>query len=467
MISRLKRHLQYSAADTAETLEIWHPIGSVPFDRVFQETADNYSHFTSSTTIQHVPGGRLPGGEPVNRTRHFNEATPDFVARLISSIDNGDPPDAAIIWSAPAELASLDLLTPLDPYMKQSKNSQKYEWSRAAIRSCSWNNTVYGLPASAGSYCIFYNQDMLERRGLPSSRQDFPKTWDDLKDLSAEFVNWDGDTLVQAGMIPFHDAVQSAIWSATNGGTLYNAPSESFQINSDQNVEMLDYARRWLHEQYRGNWTALQKSGNYVGDGYVDNRKRPPAFQSGHQLALVSGFWLASDMYEVELDGWQRWNVAKFPIGPSGTETASGFWPNWCVIPKNSRKPKRAFSYLDYLVGPSGMQTWFSQVPDYPANLRAREGLIPQQVADRRGEEFATELTNFFATQLETSVPMWSCPVEDRMLQHLQEAIDDVLKNGSESTTALVKAQQRSERALEAWSADAAFRAGSVRLRVQ
>ena len=31
-----------------------------------------------------------------------------------------------------------------------------------------------------------------------------------------------------------------------------------------------------------------------------------------------------------------RWDAAKFPVGPSGTESKSGYWPNWLVVPKGT-----------------------------------------------------------------------------------------------------------------------------------
>jgi len=33
------------------------------------------------------------------------------------------------------------------------------------------------LPATASSYAIFYNEELLESKGISSAREDFPKTW--------------------------------------------------------------------------------------------------------------------------------------------------------------------------------------------------------------------------------------------------------------------------------------------------
>jgi hypothetical protein len=47
--------------------------------------------------------------------------------------------------------------------------------------------------------------DWLARKGIPTARDAFPKTWDDFRKLSKEFTHWQGDTLQSAGYIPMLD----------------------------------------------------------------------------------------------------------------------------------------------------------------------------------------------------------------------------------------------------------------------
>ncbi len=416
------------------SLDFWLPGGSDPFCQGFRTVADAFAASGSGVTVEEVLCG-------VADDEDFNE-------RLLANLAAGTPPDAVVIWSPPVVMASLGALEPLDDLMAASKNSKVENWPEGVLASCRWDGQIYGLPATASSYAIFYNEELLESKGIPSGRDDFPKTWDDLKALSAEFVRWDGDTLVSAGMIPPYDAVEAAIWSATNGGVLYDAESRQVRLNSDENIEMLDFGLQWLNEQYKGDWVAMDASGNYLGGGYVDELGRPPAFQSGNHLAMVGGFWVAADMYGVELAGWERWNVAGFPVGPSGTSTASGFWPNWCAIPRGASNPEASFEWLDYLVV-EGMSTWFSQVPDIPTNRLAPDDLFPQSVADQRGDEFATDITRFFTAQLDVAAPMWTCPVQDFMHDQLYTAISAVMLKDATPKEAMDAAQEATQAELD------------------
>lgn len=423
-----------TAAPAPVSLDFWLPGGSDPFCQGFRTVADAFAASGSGITVEEVLCG-------VADDEDFNE-------RLLANLAAGTPPDAVVIWSPPVVMASLGALEPLDALMAASKNSKVENWPEGVLASCRWDGQIFGLPATASSYAIFYNEELLESKGIPSGRDDFPKTWDELKALSAEFVQWDGDTLVSAGMIPPYDAVEAAIWSATNGGVLYDAESRQVRLNSDENIEMLDFGLQWLNEQYKGDWVAMDASGNYLGGGYVDELGRPPAFQSGHHLAMVGGFWVAADMYGVELAGWERWNVAGFPVGPSGTSTASGFWPNWCVIPRGASNPEASFAWLDYLVV-EGMSTWFSQVPDIPTNRLAPDDLFPQSVADQRGDEFATDVTQFFTAQLDVAAPMWTCPVQDFMHDQLYTAISAVMLKDATPKEALDAAQEATQAELD------------------
>ena len=416
------------------SLDFWLPGGSDPFCQGFRTVADAFAASGSGVTVEEVLCG-------VADDEDFNE-------RLLANLAAGTPPDAVVIWSPPVVMASLGALEPLDDLMAASKNSKVENWPEGVLASCRWDGQIYGLPATASSYAIFYNEELLESKGIPSGRDDFPKTWDDLKALSAEFVRWDGDTLVSAGMIPPYDAVEAAIWSATNGGVLYDAESRQVRLNSDENIEMLDFGLQWLNEQYKGDWVAMDASGNYLGGGYVDELGRPPAFQSGNHLAMVGGFWVAADMYGVELAGWERWNVAGFPVGPSGASTASGFWPNWCAIPRGAPNPEASFAWLDYLVV-EGMSTWFSQVPDIPTNRLAPDDLFPQSVADQRGDEFATDITRFFTAQLDVAAPMWTCPVQDFMHDQLYTAISAVMLKDATPKEAMDAAQETTQAELD------------------
>jgi multiple sugar transport system substrate-binding protein len=412
-------------------LTFWTPGGSDQYCAGFTTIAENYMKENPNITMN--PTQCNPTGE-------------NYTEVLLANIAAGSPPDATIVWQSPVSYAVRGALEPLDDAMATSKNSSVENWPEGVLASCQWKGITYGLPTAAAPYGMYFNAEMFEAAGLSSDPNDFPKTWDEMRRLSKEFTKWDGDLLVTAGAFPwgppgdfYSQAVEFVIWSHTNGGGTFDAKNLKYTINSEQNIEMMRYAVEWFDEEYNGDLIKVNTSANW--NTYPDGEGRPPAWGEGIYAMQNNGYWIATDMYAAEMK-FERWNVAPYPVGPSGTKTASGYWPNWLVIPKGVPHIKESFDYLDYMVV-DGMKVWFSIVPDLPANKKFPVDFVPQNFIDKMGLEFATEVNTFFHKQLnDYAVPMWNSPVEDFYLDQLSVAIEQILNKAATPEDALGEAQR-------------------------
>ena len=196
-------------------LSFWTPGGSDVYCMGFGTIAENY--MKENPNIQLAETQCNPTGE-------------NYTEVLLANIAAGTPPDSTIVWTSPVTYAVRNAVVALDDFMKTSKYSKTEAWPPGVLASCLYKGSTYGLPVTAGTYALFYNQEMFEKAGLSSKREDFPKTWDDLRRLSKEFTKWDGDLLQAAGFIPFGGpadfygmAVEFPIWSHTNGGRVFDS----------------------------------------------------------------------------------------------------------------------------------------------------------------------------------------------------------------------------------------------------
>ena len=97
---------------------------------------------------------------------------------------------------------------------------------------------------------------------------------------------------------------------------------------------------------------------------------------------------MMGSFYSVEAK-FKSWEVAANPVGPSGTETTSGYWPNWMAIPTASNNPDEAFKYLDY-IAVTGAQEQFAAFPDLPTNAKVADGHRAQQAGrEAAAQEYA------------------------------------------------------------------------------
>lgn len=418
----------------AEPIVFWTPGGSATYCQNF--------NLISKAFAEEYPGLTVADAQCGAGDQNFLEV-------LLARVAAGNPPDTTIIWDSPVSLAVRGALEPLDDLMQASKYSQADAWPPGVLASCQWQGKTYGLPTAAGTYAVYYNEALFESKGISPKREDFPKTWDELRRLSKEFTVWEGDTLKSVGFLPTTvDAVEMNVFSALNGSQFYDTANNRFTIDSEQNVEMMQYILDWLDEEYKGDINAVNNSANW--GSYPDANGRPPEFQNGNMAMLSSGFWVAGDMYgsEVKPEA-ERWNVAQYPIGPSGSGTKSGYWPNWMVIPKGAKRREDAFKYMDYMSA-VGILTWFEAIPDMPTNKNVDiNKLLPKKVAEMRGEEFARDVLMFFYKQLDVATPMWTSPVQNFANDQITRMLERVYTKQATPKEALTEAQQACQAELE------------------
>jgi hypothetical protein len=284
---------------------------------------------------------------------------------------------------------------------------------------------------------------MFERRGIPAGRDDFPRSWDELRRLSQEFTVWKGDTLEVVGFIPWHTAEDLPIWSALNGSQLYDAAHRKYTIDAEPNIAMMEYAVDWLNQEYKGDFARLIRSGNWEG---YEIEGRQPAFIAQRQAMFLTYSWNMG--LKIFAQSAYTWNIARLPVGPGGTKVVAGYWPNWLAIPKSSRHVEQAFAWLDYMSG-VGVQAWFRNFPDLPANLQVPRDLLPTVLVDGKGQAFAQDVMHFFRDQLDIATPMWDSPVQDFAMDQLRRALEQIMYKVTTPRHALGEAQKACQGALD------------------
>jgi ABC-type glycerol-3-phosphate transport system substrate-binding protein len=406
-------------------LTFWLPGGADGYLKVHENVAKEYGKQHSNVTVKVT---RLTGEQ-------------NFLEVLLARIAGGNPPSATVLWDTPVALGIRGSLMELDSFMEKSENSELANWPEAVLASCQFEGKTYGLPFTAGSYAMYYNQEWFEEKGIPADRESFPKTWDELRSLSKEFTRWKGDTIESAGFLPPFDQYTIPVWSALNGGQIFDASAGKYTIDSEQNIEMMEYFVSWMNEEYKGDLRKVTRSFEaLLGE-------TPPTFQEKRLAMRFDGTWLMGDFYSVEAK-FERWEVANNPVGPSGDGTVSGYWPNWMAIPTASNNPEEAFNYLDY-IAVDGAQAQFAEFPDLPTNAKVPDDIVPSKLVERRGQEYAEDATAFFREQLDIATPMWDSPVQTFAIDQLTRVLEQISTKAAKPKDALAEAQKACQAELD------------------
>ena len=406
------------------TISWWNQFSTPTCQETFPQVIAEFEALYPGIKVEFEISGGPPGGG-------------DYIEVLLARIAAGNPPETATLWSPPSQFGARGSLTAIDELMTDAKWAKAEAFYEGPLKSCQWQGKTYGLPASAGAGCIFINKAKFEEKGISTQREDFPKTWDELKALSAEFVVWEGEELKQVGFVPWTQSWLKSVWSQLNGGTLFDAQEVRYLIDSDENIAWLEYWVKWLDDQYGGDIEQMNIYGAW-GDVYPES-----AFQLGQHIIAMSGSWACTDA-EIPFE----WEVFKFPVGPSGSKSTTGFWPNWWVIPQGVANLEEAFLLAEYFCT-QGWVTWYKQVMDTPAWRDFPSGVLTQKLVDDAGQERGQEIHDFFATYLEDAADMWNSPIEDFASDTLDSAIDEVLHKTKAPAEALQEAQELAQAKLE------------------
>lgn len=420
-------------AQAPGALTLWTPGGSDLFCRIHTDLVTRFA----ATGADGLTGGTVTCGRGQNT---------EYTQVLMGAISSGSPPDISILWDSPIALGAQGAFMPLDDMMAAS-SVPAGTWPAGLLRSVRFRDQTFGLPVTAGIYGMWYNEEMFEAKGIPADRASFPKTWDEMRALSKEFTVWDGDRLAVAGFMPPRAVESMAVWSALNGGRLFDGDAMRYTLDAPENVAMFEYFLAWLDEEYRGDVNLIDRSGNFTDSYPSSTTGLGPAFREGRLAGLQDGSWVMGDIWADPEPTFTRWNIAAHPVGPGGSEAVSGTWPNWFVIPTGAANPQAAFDYLAWL-SVDGVVDWYRQIPDVPTNSQV-QAVPPDVVVERRGAEFAADVTAFLQAQAAVATPMWDSPVQSFGNDQLARAMEKIYTKTATPAEALAEAQAASQAELE------------------
>ena len=193
----------------------WTPGGSPTYCEVHTEIAADYKAVNPNVTVNFQCG-----------------TDPDaFTERLLGAIAAGNPPDATVYWDTPVSLGVRGALLPLDELMASAEYAGVENWPAGVLASCQFDGQTWGLPVAAGTYGIWYNQELFEAKGHPERPRQLPQdVGRAARSSRRSSPQWDGDRLETAGFVsPATSdlAPTLPIWSALNGGQLYDAANQA------------------------------------------------------------------------------------------------------------------------------------------------------------------------------------------------------------------------------------------------
>ena len=377
-----------SAQDTV-TLEFWSPAANPGGKEIITALVDGYNSG--------------PGAEKgISVNLRIKPDTSDYVDYTTAMTSSGSP-DVVMTYSynPVAAWAANGFIQPLDE-ASASSGIKEEDFFPIAWDMIDFGGHMWGLLQEFDFYQLWWNKAL--------HTGEAPKTFEELDALAAEYTVMDGDTLTQAGFIPWMGG-EPHVWNTQWGGSFYDFEAQKWTIDKPENRLFLDWFLKYV-DMFGGRdkADALESA---VPTEDIDS------FQFGQVVFAKEGEWLPLHVKELELD--LDYGITFLPVTdgvPEGTNTTVG--GNLFLLPTNAKNPEQALDFIQHMVGSAeGVLAWCvpnSNMPPLsdPAVLQAVQDEWP-------------ELAPYFdALELDHMVPPISSPQTALFAQLIEDAVDEV-----------------------------------------
>ncbi|WP_449343873.1 extracellular solute-binding protein [Streptomyces wedmorensis] len=273
----------------------------------------------------------------------------DHIDRQVADmVKAGEAPDMAQIASY-AEFAERGDLYRVDSLLSIPVEAN---FLPALAEEGRYQGTQYGMPFTSSTRLLFYNEQAFARAGIDKP----PTTWAELKSAAEQLKDRTGIAYPMAVPLgPEEAQIEAMAWMLGGGGG-YTALNGSYEIDSQKNVDSLD----WVKEN-------LVKTGltGPVPPERLNRKDAYAAFVRG-EVGMVNGH--PSLLQPARAAGI---DVGKVPVpGREGKSRAAPAVVDWIMAFKRNGHPQEIGSFLDFLFSDENVR-----------EFAARNNLLPVTVS--------------------------------------------------------------------------------------
>ena len=114
------------------------------------------------------------------------------------------------------------------------------------LEAVTYDGEIYGLPLELNNWCIFINKQVFRDAGL-DPETDYPKTWEDMVEISEKLVIRDGDILIRRGYdfrYPYYlETIVPMVEQL--GGQLISDDGTEAIVGKDAWIKVLTFMQQW------------------------------------------------------------------------------------------------------------------------------------------------------------------------------------------------------------------------------
>ena len=264
------------------------------------------------------------------------DAQPEYIQQLVTQGLSQTTPDIVFNYDTlNPTLAGNELLLDLTPYLEADNGLSADDFVPNFIGQYRIGDTITGLPVSADSGVLFYNEDIFAEYGVDTPSADW--TLDDMYSAAEKITSGSGGETY--GLItPINDSTAYFTWYPAlkaYGSNVYDADSNSFVFANDDGIEA---------------WTELARPyTEKFGTPYPQNQDNVALFNSGQAAMFVNARPVVATFRETMT---ANWNVQQLPTINGESTTGGGSYS--LSISAKSSNPDGAWEFMNWFYSTDG-----------------------------------------------------------------------------------------------------------------
>ena len=315
--------------------------------------------------------------------------------RVLCAIVGGDPPDIILFDRyAVGEWAARGAFTCLDDFVAQDAGLpdgiQKGNYYAPCWEEATYQGKLYGIPKGTDDRALFYNKDMLKKKGLVDEKGEArpPRSWAELHDYAIKLCERDTESgsqkLKVVGFAPNWGNSFLYIYGWQNRAKFMSDDGRTCLLNDPSVVQALKFVKS-VYDDQGGAEEVYAFQAGFLGDEL-------DPFLTGKIAMKIDGNWFLKKVAQYKPD--MNFGVCAAPMAnPDDTKISwMGGWA-W-VIPKGARHPKEAWALIRKLASVQTAEklaeieqrTQFSQgrpfIEELNANRKITETLFSKYLKD-------------------------------------------------------------------------------------
>jgi len=333
----------------------------------------------------------------------------DYQDRLNTALESNNPPDIIRLHTTWLPVFIKNLLPA--PANTVSASTLATNFYPIINKLLVVDNQVYGIPIAAESLGLFINTTMFQQKSLQP-----PKTWEDLTTAARALKDVD----------PLTGKITRAGVALGNTSNIDHWPDIITLMLFQSGVNLYDPTGEELETTLRYYVQFVTK--DHVWDDTLPNST--VAFANEKVGMIFAPTWRAREIKEINPS--LAWKVVPVPQLPdSSTVNWASIW--FEGVPKNSKHPKEAWIFLNYLASAQAQQLLFESA--------AKDREFPQPPAHKAVAAIAQNnpVISPFITGLETAKSFYtagdtrdsSTGLNSRLIKYLEDALNGIARSQS------------------------------------